>query len=513
MSTKKRPNVAQTKPAGEPTATDPGAGVTLASEITNQTDPQSNRARQAEREAAEMFTLFRRELGSSGFVTLSRSHSQSGQFKPAYIGSMPADQFTIENVTAIYGGGDFIARARTAGGNFNEERRFTIDHTIPPKNPQAPPVEKKDAAPPATDVAAVLREMRESAPKQDNSLLLAMLSQQTTIIQAAMQRPEPKPDPMLGTALGQIVGLVEKLSNRLDRMEGKLVEAQKAPPSLRDQLMDAKELFEILDRGGSGEKPESFWKEFGKGAAEALVPLVKAHFAGAVPLSTGAPLLTAAPLSVSTAPASHLEPDHTGTNGNPQPDNPPQEMNVTLNFGLQIFRAQAMGAARAGLDAYAWTDSVVGSVPATMLNAVYKAANDENWFANIFGADPEALKHTGFLNQVRESILSKAFHAHVLRFAEVRKPAVETANAFLSWVTRDFDSTLGGIIEPDYWKEFFSAAALDPAWLEQLRTIIAQEFDTPPAEEFKPAGATPAASAETGAAPSRKTSAKAATGK
>ncbi len=471
-----------------PSLDNPGEG--LPAEVTQETNPGTKTAadRFNDWEESKILSLLKTEFSGGGFITLQRRHPASGQMQWNHLGvQLPVDNFTVANIAAMFGGGDYRAKARPSSGQFAREFSFSIDHSIPPKNPMNPGAEK--AVPPPTDVAAIIREIHAAAPKGMDSAMLE-------ILKTAIARPEPRGET---AAVLEMVRELREESRKSDDRFLKLFEAlsnRAAPavPSLREQLEDAQELIEMIGGNKGSGKDESWWKEMGKGIAESVGPLLKAHFAGGAPVSNGLPLLAAAPSTVTAPPAlspSAVPPGSTATD----PNNPDAAMNPMLQMALNRFRSAAVDAARKGKDAYEFVDSMLGFVPDSFYETIYKTANAEDWFSKIFGADPEALKHVAFLNEVRNSILAKAFVAHSVNFATAAVSPEETSRKFLEWVSAGFHDELFNMTDPENWALAFEGTKIDPVWLESLRNFTAKALNEE-ADDIEPeTGKTPVTTA------------------
>lgn len=480
-----------------PTVTDPGPRDQLPPEVGSDRGEPNALDKARDRDAVEIFSRMRRELGSSGFVTLRRSHPATGQTKPGYIGEMEISQFSIENVTNLYGGGDFIAQGRPANGQIAAEHRFTIDHTIPPKNPRSGVKEEKQ---PSTDVASIIRELHNAMPKADNTGLVE-------IVKAALARPEPKSEII---ALTEMIKELREESRRSEDRFMKLFERlneNRAEPG--DPLAQLDRVFEIADRvaeiRGNGTKGEGdTWKEKIVDVLKDAIPIVAKNFGQVMPPQPGAvAALPAAPIRVPALPVN--QPAAAATKETPVAAAAgAEDMNATLNFALNRFRSMAMDAARKGKDAWEWVDSMIGFIPDNFHGEIYKLANAEDWFNRIFGADPEATKYLEFLTSVRESILARAFIAHVRTFAAAQKTSDDTVKLFLAWVHSSFHDALFAMADDsESWAEAFRDTGLDADWLERVRKEILSSLDGEKVVDLSPADA-PAApasgSAETGAA-------------
>lgn len=435
-------------------------------------------------EEGKILRMLREEFGGTGQVTLHRKHPAGGMPSFAYIGSIAADGFGIQNVASMYGGGDFRARVRGADGRINKDFSFTIDHSIPPKNPMTPGVEKKDTGDRidvASIVNAIIAAMPRPAPPPDQSGMFELMK-------VALARPEPKPDPAMGTALQVFAATMEKITGRLDRMDQRIAETAEKPRTLREQLEELQALDELRgERGGEKEKPESFWKEIGKGAAEAIGPLIKAHFAGGVAGTLpGVPALPAP--GPSAAPPASSFPNQTPINVTPTAaptETTTEDMNPFITTMIARFRSAAIAAARKDQDPFEWVESMFAMVPDSYHEKIYTTANGEDWFARIFGGDAEAPRFINFLNEMRSAILLRAFVAHCAKFAAANQPPEETGRIFLGWMAQAFDDTLLNVADDTAaWGATFADSKLDPTWLEALRKFLVDELagDEPGAE-------------------------------
>ncbi len=442
------------------------------------------RERQREREEVEIFSAFRRVLGGGGMVSLRRSHPRKGQFKPAYIATIPLDQFSLENVKQIYGGGDFEATGKNAmGQNVTEASgKFSIDHSIDPKNPDETKEKPAPAAPPL-DLAAIIRETRESASKETSGMM--------ELAKVILTRPAQAPD---NTILLQVIQMQKESEARLlqvmqeseKRTQSILKEIAASrtdaepPKSLREQLEDAKELMELIG-GDRREKEESTFEKLLRGLAP-LGERIAAHYlAGGAPTPPIVPVLPAPNGVVTAPPASGFAPNPAqaataaeapaaeGGAGNISPE----QMSMLLN----LIRSAALEAASKRQDAFEFVASQMPIVEKFGYHgALYELLRGEDWFARVFAADAKAAQFVGYLGEIREAILTRAFVTHGANQAAKQTPAAQAAKDFLGWLTSFDDGLLSLADDDDAWRKIFEGYAIAPEWLALYRATVIHEL-------------------------------------
>ncbi len=499
--------------AKSPSVAEPGNG--LPPEVLAPEAAQGAREKQRAREENEMFSSLRRELGSGGFVTLSRCHPGSGQFKQAHIGQIPIEDFSVERVAQIYGGGDYVAKGRTAGGTFLEApRNFSIDHSIPPKNPNAGEAKAAPAAP-ALDVAAIVREVGESSRREAGIVV--------DLAKTILSRPQEGSGQMMemfkflaeqqAKAAEQFRDLIQKGEERTAKILEKLAARDATPAAAADPLEHLEKLIATAEAlGFTREKGEGDdWKaELFKFAKEAMpVVMAKLQIAGAgnngllpqvmQPVQT---LPAPAPVSiVSTGTPGANAPAASAETGAPAGGQPTDDMMIQI--ALNFFRSAAIAAAKKGKDPYEFICDKLDELAAENHGVVFEKARSADWFANFFAANAEATQHLKFLTELREALFARALVAHAIKFAAVNKAPLETAMQFAGWLPEDARNAIWQWCDAEDWAELFEGVrgpVIAPSWLEELRVALDKILGGEEAEPAKveivpdpPAAAKPAA--------------------
>ncbi len=525
---KKSLRTKQPAAAAQPSVDNPGDG--LPSEITNPAAGKSAADRFNDWEEGKILDLLKSEFGGTGFVTLQRRHMSVAQGQWTNLAAtIPVENLKnggISLIASMFGGGDYRAKARPSNGQFAREFSFIIDHTIPPKNPLNTGERREEKT---QDVASIVQTIVQATkqPAQDNSLLLAMMAQQTQVIQAAMARPEPKGE---AAAMLQMIQQMREDQRKSEERMMKLFEklSERAPSGGSD-FEQMEKAFAFVDRledlrgskGGGNEKDDS-WKSVIGDVASKVLPQILDKFAGGAPALPGVPQLAAAPAAVTAPPASplHGQINVTGT-AEPGAENSP-DMNPMFSIAIASFRNSAIKAAKAAKDPHELVASsltlVKDSWPQFMVK-IYATANGAEWFNEIFAAHAESSKHLKYLGQVRDAVLLDAFVSHAGDSFAKNKTAEQTVKDFLSWVTPEFLDALFEATDAENWAITFEGAktpestpgaddgaALDPSWLVELRAAVIAALDLEQqAEQPEPAAAAaPATSAANGAARSSK---------
>ncbi len=522
--------------AAQPSVDNPGKD--LPAEITQTGAPRTAAERFNDWEEGKILDLLRNEFGGTGFVTLQRRHMSVAQGQWTNLAAtIPVENLKdggISLIASMFGGGDYRAKARPSNGQFARDFTFVIDHTIPPKNPLNTSAPKEEKGP---DVASIVRTIVDATklPAQDNSVLLAMMQQQTAVIQAAMARPEPKGE---AAAMLQMIQQMRedqrKSEERMMKLFEKLSERAPAGGSDFDQMEKALAFVDRLEdlRGGKeggSDKDKPWYADVAVELAKSAGPFLN-KFAGGAPAIPGAPLLTAAASSAVTVPpaSSTTEPLNVTGTANQPADSSADMTNPMLSIAIGSFRNSAIKAAKAAKDPYELVATSLGFVSDNFpqyLVAIRATANSADWFNQIFAQHSEASKHLKFLGEVRDAVLLNAFVAHAADSAAKKKTAAQTVQDFLSWVNPEFHDGLFTATDPDNWEIAFDGAtlpesapgaadgaALDPVWLGELRQAVIATLDLEQSEaepEQPLAAAAPATSAANGAGPRAKSGAAA----
>ena len=105
---------------------------------------------------------------------------------------------------------------------------------------------------------------------------------------------------------------------------------------------------------------------------------------------------------------------------------------------INRFRTMALQAAAANRDPWEWVIGIFGMVPPEMHAKVFGIANAPDWFAQIFGTDPEAQKHLKFLTDIRGHVLEIAMATFSLEAVKEGQAPEAWAKQFGAWVSPDF---------------------------------------------------------------------------
>ncbi len=482
----------KSKPAAPaaPTSDNPG---TLPLEVENPAGPRSVIDKAKDRDALEILSQFRNQLGAGGgFVTLQRRNRMFNMPEFAKLGvQVPIKDLTEEYIANTFGGGEYIAIGRSSGGKFEQDLRanFTIDPTIRPKNPLSTQEEKPERAA-AVDVPAMMRETREAA-KQDAAAVVdlakAMMGQRHD--QAPMMDMMKFLFDAQQKAEQRHADALRKSDERFERMISEMQNGRGAdrPRSLREQLEEAKELVDLI--GGKGKDEDaSFWKDLGRGIAEVAIPILKEKFAGAGgPLIPGkVPPQAALPTASTSAPASTQPAIAASAETGAAISQTAEEMNPLITAALRQFRDAAIEAANEKADVFEFVRGMLRMVKSYQ-GQIFELANSNDWFARVFGNDQEAIKVAPYIGEIRNAILERAFVEHAKKCFAATSPAEDTAKNFLDWNTRDFDDYLLNLAEDrDNWAQAFEGAGDITAfaaagWLESLRLAVVRQLGDAPA--------------------------------
>ena len=461
----------QKKASAPPSLENPGREKELPPEVNNP-ERKSPLERERDMHDSEILRILRQEVGSSGFITLRRRHPSGGFLEFGYLGQMPIDQFSIENVSNLYGGGDFKGKARAEGGTFSREVCFTIDHSIPPKNPKGGG-QKEQTPPPADNTPALIAAIKDAIkpPPQDNSMVQGLF----TVLAAAIARPEPKQD---NRVIELILANQQKSDERFEKLLEELAKKDRRTEPLKELVETVRMIDELRGDAPKDEKL-SFAEMLGRGLGAGAGPMLQRMFGGD---PGGGPT----PLAI-TAGAG-------GGQATPDPANPAgQQTNKTVNpfvaSALSRFRSAAVAAAQKKKEAFDWVDSLFDTIPETYHAHVYKAAAAPTWFADVFGHDPEAANHVAWLQEMRACILSRMFVIFSEQCAASKTPPItpaQCAERFLAQIDPKYEDDLWNEIEPNNWAQLFEGRTIDPVWLEELRLVLDKQLNPDGGQEEAP---------------------------
>lgn len=480
MSRKKKAAAAESPApprAPAPSVGNPGNADTLPPEVTGVDKAGGALDKVNEKDAIQLLETIRRELGTTGATaTLRRRNPSFGIPTMASLGmSVDAKDVTQEFLARTFGGGDFEIRFRGPGMNFDRTVTISIDPTIPPKNPLADQAaNNRSQQAPAFDVPALVTAIKNAIPQKDDSGLVE-------IVKAALAKPERTDETkMLLDVIREMRDESRKSEDRMMKLIEKMSE-RNAPVPVKSFAEQLEEITSVADAIGLGRrgKEEFAWGPVIEKGLDAAGKLIEARLAGGAPeIRRVSPIARAAPPPV-VAPPAHFSPP-TAVNGaepttpavNGAAPEPSTEDPAMLQFALNRFRSSAIEAAKKGKDAYPWTLTTIAYVEENFpnfLSAIFETANAPDWFDRIFGANPEARQHFKFLEEVRETVLLRAFFLHARLHSEEKATPADTAALFLRWINKDFLDALESVTDAESWTDFFEESEIPSAWLAQFR--------------------------------------------
>lgn len=500
---KNSPKASAPKP---PTAANPGGE--LPDAVTAQPGARTAQEREEDRDANAVFRTLAAELGEGASVSLFRSHPAHGQMRPGYIGSLPIDQFTLENVTNLYGGGDFIAEGKTSAGNFaGQKRKFQIDHTIAPKNPRGEK-EKPAAAPAGPSITEVMAAARaEQGPLVD-------------LVKTVLARPQSAPDHTLilevlkqsQASESRVMSVIQKMHDQTQTMMRELADSR-GSGGAEEELEKFARMADMMGysrEGGREAAPVPAWVSLLESFAKPLAEVFAKQFAGGVAASP----IAALPMAAATTQPNGTPPASPGgaavdVTASPVTENQlPDAMNPILKYALANFKTSALKAAARLKNPFEFVDGVLSMAPDQYLPQIFNVARADDWFTQIFGNEAEALKHVQWLAEMREVMIAKALVHTAEQFSATQKTPEETARQFFGWCPINCAETiLGAAEDAANWAELFEGAPVDPAWLETFRGEIVKTFSEGEKVETFPAqaaAAAPAASPKPASAAAKK---------
>lgn len=464
-------------------------------------DNRSPMERAAEKEETAILELLNSEQVNDATIELKRRGVAQTVF--AHLAEIPAKGFSQENVKRIFGGGDYKARVRFAkSGNFGPQFDFTIDHSIPsiyPMPAKAADPSREDRTPELVNaLSAAFKSALPAVPAGPDALTLQLIKSQGEMLQALLLRApvQPATDPAL-------LDLLKETRAELRALR----EAPRGGDSFMAEIKKFQTLSELFGSNGADNPPAPV--DFKMKLVEVLGPAFAPLIANMLTNGAAGAAVAAQPALMPAAAA----------NPNPaaDPNQPATDMNPLFKVFLAQFRSLALVAAAKGRNAYEWADSKLDDIGAQYHPQIFALANKDDWFAQIFGADPGASAHRDWLFAMRNAILTRAFVGHVrANAAAVPRPdPAALAAQFVDSVSESYLDTLSELVgTPAMWERLWvsadpATAPIDAAWLEQVRVAFEDELfedDTPTAAEpvTSPAASTPPASQPDAPAPAPK---------
>lgn len=364
--------------------------------------------RDAAADVESVLKKMRTEGGQGAYFVLKRR--PLGEMTYAHVTKIPVDTFTEDMVKDLYGGGDYFAVGKSGNHEFVKSYYFTIDKSIPPKNPEAQRAAEAAAVkpPPAPDASAIVKDvltqllpMIKPAPAADNSaVMVAMIQAQSATNTAIFQA-------MAGMMKGGGRGEPDAaMAAQLARLEAKLenVANQKAH---RSGISDMREVFEFvreIEGERDPEKKKGMLAELFEGAG----PAIKQLLAGAAPL--GVPSLDRQ-TRVDAAPASPPvtetpQPPAGAAPGPVAPADPAAAMEILFQRSMLAFAEKAIMAAKFGMSPEDFADKaeveIDSKLPAAYGDKIFAIVSAADWFQTIFGRQPEAEAHREWLTKLRD---------------------------------------------------------------------------------------------------------------
>lgn len=407
-------------------------------------------------EEMRIMDILASENANGGMVHLYRRGVSDTDYRR--IGKIASENFSFDVVQATYGGGDYKAQIMNSQGKFVKAVYFGIDLMIPSKHPQ----QQQERHEPA-DANSLIKTLqaaglvgKQGGADQNTAILLAMIESSERRNEALMR--------MLATNRPQATAADTLLPILVEKMF-----AQKSTP-----LKELMESVAMMRKFQAGELPDAddeksktgldrMFDNIGKIAGPVVEHLVMQRL-GNGEVAPALPAPGAAPQAAAAHPAA------AETASSPEPA-------MNEKFLLQLFRSQAIAAAERRRDPFQFAESSFDMVPVASRGRVFDAANDQNWFANIFAADPRAGRHVEFLTNVRHAVLVIAFREYALQGANKNDANVTPAAfaaEFLKWASPEFHDALADFCaDAESFADIFGADAENP-WIAQLPAAVAE---------------------------------------
>lgn len=341
------------------------------------------------------------DVQKGGFIRLERRGPFDSGF--SYLVKLKPDEFDIDRIMKLYGGGDYQGRTFRSNGQMYKMFTFSIDSrrkgALDESEIKAL-AEQKDgdvnkrlldaALAPKTSLGldqnptflSRILDTQAASGNQTMTMMMTMMQQMTQQMLASQEnstkmmiammtanRAEAKP---AGGADPTLMLLVEILK---EKASGDPVE------KMMKLMSQAKELV------AGAPKPDEppFWEKLATAAAPAVIGM----------LGGGRPPMQVTdqgqvPTAVQPQPQPQLKPD--------QPD-----MNA---FAIRMFLNQVLSAAAKGSDPGLYADMIFDNVSETQLEEIKQHLTAEAWPANLFGDDPRTVSCRAWLDQLKAIMLA-----------------------------------------------------------------------------------------------------------
>lgn len=332
------------------------------------------------------------EGAGGGKIRIERRKATEADY--SYLDEIPTENFSIDLVQKAYGGGDYKCRVFRSDGKFFKGFRFRIDHSIPSKHPLASQV---GAAEHSQDIAAIIRELKDSRPQgMDMQAFLTQQNNATALMMAMMTKQQESQTQLFAamiSAMGNKGGGNDELLKML------LAERKEKPIN---ELVETMLALRELDGGKEKGEKQGFFERLAEAAAPALGQVLASGAQAAQPAAPALPAPAAVAPAVPAAPVVAGVP-HPGTFQNPPVSSNPEQNMIRMLFAQ--YREPLLRAGLAGQDAKAYAQQVAGFIPPNLSQAILDALSAETWFEDLFKADPRAAQIKPWLTQLRDGLI------------------------------------------------------------------------------------------------------------
>lgn len=393
------------------------------------------------------------QAASGGKIYLQRRKITDADY--FRIGHMPVENFTIDLVQEIYGGGDYKGQVMSSTGRLVKGIAFKIDHSIPYKHPSQKHEDKKESS---ADLVRAVREAMPDAGARDGGMaqimpLLIQMQQSSDARFEAMLERMNKPQ-----GESKIIELL---------LTSTLAEKKTSTRELVETMQLMKRLQGGKDGDGEDEEPKTGLDLMMEKIGKLVGPMIEGMIASKMAGGQTQPALTAGnDLAIGSQEQIQTEQTKTET-----PD-------MMIRMMMNQFRSAAVQAARGNKDPFQWTQSMLEMVPADKHQAIFQMANAENWFATIFGNDPDATKYLEFMTQVREAVLTTAFATFTMDAVAKKETAPNWVEKITKWISPSFHQALLEMAEDDpFWTDMFGDDYVANAvWLEEVKKLLIEKL-------------------------------------
>lgn len=335
------------------------------------------------------------DVQKGGFIRLERR----GPFdqKYAYVCKLDPEAFDIDQITKLYGGGDYQGRTFRANGQMYKMFNFSIDARHKGALGEGQIKELAEAEKgggmnktlleaalanktggPENNPNFMAKMMEMMGGRQDQSMLMMMTMMQTMTAQMnAAQENSTKMMVAMMTAMGasKPVGL--------DPVVVELLK-QKASVDPLEHMLKMMGMAKELTAGAAPEKEKTMMEQ----VIGAAAPAVASLFMGKMQ-PPGQPQPSTQVIAQAPKPATQIQPS-------------PDDMQAMM---IRAFLNQVLAAAARGSDPALYVDMIFDNCSETQIGEIKRNLTDATWPVNLFGDDQRAVQFRPWLDELKKQLL------------------------------------------------------------------------------------------------------------